>query len=42
MSGRQWNLVDLRSVEKRTWEWGNVLDTAFVGSNPTGHTKLDY
>jgi hypothetical protein len=22
--------------------WGNVLDTAFVGSNPTDHTKFSH
>ncbi len=29
----------LQSVVKRTRERGNVLDTAFVGSNPTDHTN---
>ena len=35
-------LVDLQSVEKRTRELGAVLDIAFVGSNPTDHTKFYY
>ncbi len=33
-------MADLRSVAKRTWEWGAVLDTALVGSNPTDHTRF--
>ncbi len=33
-------MADLRSVEKRTWELGAVLDTALVGSNPTDHTII--
>jgi len=35
-------MADLRSVEKRTWEWGAAVSTALVGSNPTDHTKFYY
>ena len=37
--GREWNMVDLRFVATRLG-LGKVLDTAYVGSNPTDRTNI--
>lgn len=37
--GREWNMVDLRFVATRLG-LGIVLDTAYVGSNPTDRTNI--